>query len=302
VFCLDTICTVSLYDGGDQSVLDGALALCEYYEGLLSRTVSTSDISRINSANGAPVEVSDETAELLGMAVYYSELSGGLFDCTIGACSALWDFRTEEPSLPDSGALSAAVSTVGWKNLLIDGSTVTLTNPDTRLDLGAIAKGYIADRVADYLAANGVTSAIIDLGGNIVTMGEKEGGLPWRVGIRRPFAASAAIIGTVGVRSASVVTSGIYERGFEHVGVWYHHILDPRTGMPAHTGLEAVTIISPLSADGDALSTVCFLLGEERAQQLVESLPDTEAIFVNTDGSVTHTSGIGHTVPFDPAQ
>ena len=148
------------------------------------------------------------------------------------------------------------------------------------------------------LKENGVTRAIINLGGNVLVIGSKGENLPWTVGIQRPFSDRNEIIGSVQVSDHSVVTSGIYERFFEKDGIVYHHILDPDTGYPVANGLESVTIISRSSVMADALSTSAFLLGKDRAIELIESISDTEAIFVDNDGKISVTSGIGKEIPF----
>ena len=164
------------------------------------------------------------------------------------------------------------------------------------MDLGGIAKGYTADKVKEFLMEEDVDSAIINLGGNILAFGGKpsENGeiLPFQIGVSEPTdRENAGIMGYFTARDASVVTSGNYERYFEEGGVRYHHILDSETGYPAETGLDSVTILSEKSVDGDALSTTCFVLGLERAMELIESIPDTEAVFITSDGETVMTSG-----------
>lgn len=297
-FYLNTTCAVTLYDTQEETLLDGAFDLIEHYEKLFSKTVEGSDVSRINQAEGTPVSVDPETAELLRAAISYSELTGGKFDITIGRVSDLWDFTSESPVPPSKEEIAEALATVGYQNLSVEGNTVTVP-AGTHLDLGSIAKGYIADRVADYLRENGVKRAIINLGGNVLTIGEKSDSQPWKVGIQQPFASRSDIIGSVSVSDMSVVTSGIYERCFTYEGAFYHHILDSDTGYPMANNLQAVTILSKSSATADALSTSAFLLGTEQAKALIESLPDTEAIFIALDGTVETTSGIGTQIPFE---
>ena len=157
------------------------------------------------------------------------------------------------------------------------------------MDLGAVAKGYIADRLAAVLRDNGVTSALINLGGNIYALGDKDGA-DWKIGIQSPRDGTA-LAATVRVQNKSVVTSGIYERGFEQDGVWYHHILDPKTGRPVQNGLASVTIVSDSSAEGDALATACFVLGEEKGIELIRRMPGVQALFIREDGTQTRTEG-----------
>ena len=177
-----------------------------------------------------------------------------------------------------------------------DGFLITLTDVGLMLDLGGIAKGFTADRIKDRLLEAGVSSAIINLGGNVLLVGSKPDGSDFRVGIRDPESAADAggtehITRTVTLSDRSVVTSGTYERYFEEDGVRYHHILDPATGYPADSGLVSVTVISADSANGDALATACLVLGQQKGQALIERLPGTEALFIAADGTETRTAG-----------
>ena len=182
---------------------------------------------------------------------------------------------------------------VDYRNLSIDGRIVTLKKGS--VDLGGIAKGYIADRVAAVLKEQGVRSALVDLGGNIVTVGNKAG-QPFRIGIKDP-ADPASLCAVLDGQDVSIVTSGIYERGFDQDGVRYHHLLDPATGMPVQNTLASVTVVCKNSADADALSTACFVMGEEQGIALIESLSDTEALFIRRDGEIRSTSGLHYAAP-----
>ena len=256
-------------------------------------TVEDSEISAINRAGGQPVDVSDETAELIKLGIEYGELSGGLFDITIAPASTLWDFKDNESgTLPDAGALKEAVTHIDYRQIQVDKDTVTLSDPDARIDLGGIAKGYIADRLKDYLEEEGVRHALINLGGNMAAVGDRYGGGPFRIGLQKPFASEGTAMTSVEITDQSVVTSGCYERYFEKDGTIYHHILDPRTGYPIQNGLYQVTIISDSSADGDALSTACYALGLEKGMELIESLEGIEAVFVTSDYEIQATSGV----------
>lgn len=289
-FYLDTYVRVSIYDRGDcTELLDGAMALCAEYDTLFGRESSGSDVRRVNEANGEEVEVDSRTAELAALGAEYSALTEGRFDVTCGAVTELWDFSGETAALPDAGTLEAALTTVGAENLQCTEHSVTMEN-GAKLDLGGIAKGYIADRIAEYLRDSGVESALIDLGGNICAVGGKSTSEPFRVAVQSPYDEND-YLAVVRARDMSVVTAGKYERGFELDGVRYHHILDLSTGMPSESGVCAATVISPLSVSGDALSTSCVLLGAEEALALIESIPDTEAILSLDSGETLYTSG-----------
>lgn len=296
-FYFDTFITLTIYDTGSDStrILDQAFSLCETYEHLFSRTLEGSDINRINHAGSTPVVVSDETIDLLDTALYYAELSGGKIDPTIAPVKDLWNFdNKEQAALPDQSQLKAACSHVDYHNVVIDkdAHTVTLSDPDARLDLGFIAKGYIADKLKEYLLSEGVAHAIIDLGGNILCVGTKPDNTAFRVGIRYPFKDTADMITSLSCVDQSIVTSGIYERYFELDGTIYHHILDPETGYPIQNNLLSVTILSETSVEGDALSTLCYILGLSDGMALIESLDHTEAIFITDDDSLHYSSGL----------
>ena len=279
-FVMDTVATVTVYDDMPETEANEILTLCfdeiRRYERLFSAEIPGSDVDRINSAKGETVEVSKETAELIDTALKYSVLSDGAFDITIRPVSKLWDFRSGSTDLPDKDEISEALDHVSYENIILDkeGSKVSLKDPEAGIELGAIAKGYTGDRIRDLLMEKGVKSAIINLGGNVVLIGKKRDGSDFKIGVEKPFGKEGEMIKTIDVSDASVVTSGNYERYFKRDGKIYHHLLDTGTGYPADTGLNAVTVISEKSVDGDALSTACFCLGREGTEKLINSLDD----------------------------
>lgn len=294
-FFFDTAVTITVYETEDgikkETLLDECFSLCQTYENMLSRTVKGSDIYRINHAAGNPTEVSAETANLIEKALSYSRLTNGVFDCTIAPLSMLWNFQGEHLSKPSARDISEALSHVGYENVLLDGRTVTLKDAGASLDLGGIAKGYIADQIKAFLKSEGAVSALIDLGGNILTLGSKPDGTAFQVGIRRPFGDGADPIAAAAVHDSSLVTSGVYERYFEEDGVRFHHLLNPADGYPFDNGLYSVTILCDSSADADALSTCCFGLGLEKGLDLVESLDGIEALFITENYELHRSSG-----------
>lgn len=285
----DTVIRIQILDPVDKEILDGCKKLCQKYDVLFSKTNENSDIYMINHAAGAEVEVSDETITLLKKGLYYCELSDGVFDITIGTASNLWDFKTETPAVPDSSALASAVSHVNYKNIIIEDNLVHLADPNAAIDVGAIAKGYIADRLKEYLKDNGVHHAVIDLGGNILTVGTKTDGSDYNIGIQKPFDKTGTPVTSVKIADQSVVTTGIYQRYFEIDGVKYHHILDPKTGNPCQNDLYSVTIITNSSLTADALSTTCFLMGYEKGMHLVNQLENVDAVFITNDGKLHYS-------------
>jgi len=284
---LDTVVTLTYYEASDADAVDAALELCKDYEMVFSRTDPDSELYKLNAAGTQAV--SDELLCVLRTALNYCNATDGAFDVTMGGVSALYGFSSEHPSAPDDATLRDALNHVGYENLQIDGNTVTLGDPEAVIDLGAVAKGYIADRMRDSLAANGVERAIIDLGGNVLCLGTKPDGSDFRVAIRDPQGDASSTIVTVNVHDGCVVTSGVYERSFEQDGVTYHHILDRSTGRSMRNGLLSVSILGAESLQCDALSTVCFVLGPEKGLALIESLEGYEALFI-TDDMVLHKS------------
>lgn len=305
-FYFNTVISVTLYGTSDEQLLADCFSMAETYENYFSNTIADSDISKINAAGGSPVTVHDETVELLEAGIAYGELSGGKFDITIGQLSDLWDISTKAliaesnaSMIPSDADIKAALATVDYRCIQIDGNEVTLANPDARIDLGGIAKGYIADQMKAYLNEQGVTSGFINLGGDVLALGPKSGGGSYNIGIQKPFDETGTSIAAVRITDETVVSSGVYERCFTVDDVLYHHILDTSTGYPYDNGLLGVTIITNSSVDGDALATTCFSLGLTDGMALVESLPDTEAVFITEDYELHVSSGIGTDIPFE---
>ena len=284
-FSFDTVCT--LRGVMDQEVLDGAEVLCTRFEQLFSRTIPESDVSRINGAGGEPVEVAPETADLIAKALGYCEASGGLFDITIGAVSSLWDFHNE--IVPAEEDIAASLPHVGWKNVRVEGTTVRVDDPHAMLDLGGIAKGWIADALVSYLAGEGVESACVNLGGNVAVLGAKPDGSLWRVGVQDPDAERGeSIIARVEMDGGSLVTSGLYERAFERDGRRYWHILDPRTGYPVETDVVSASVLSERSIDGDGFTKQLFF--RDPADGLAELVErGLHGLIVKSDGSILTT-------------
>lgn len=295
-FYLDTVVQITLYDtDGVDSCKENireCFTMIDDYEHLFSTTIEGSDIWNINHADGKPVTVSDDTISLLQTALHYCELSDDQVDLTVLPLSELWNFGSEkEPRRPDDEEIEDAVSHIDYHAVHIDGNTVSLSDPEASVDLGFIAKGYIADRLKKYLISQGVESACISLGGNLVTIGSKPDGQPYRIGIQKPFAPEGEIITAIDVTDASVVSSGVYERYFYEDDTLYHHLLDTATGFPPDNNIAGVTILAPLSVDADALSTTCYFLGINAGMELVESLENTEALYITMDGELICSDG-----------
>ena len=285
----DTVISVQILDPVDEEVLKGCEKLCREYDTKFSMRNEESEIYKINHAKGKAVEVSDDTIEIIKKGIYYGDLSKGAFDITIGSVSKLWDFHTDTPKVPSGKKIASAVSHVNYKDIVIRDNTVRLPDSKAALDVGAIAKGYIADRLKDYLKDEGVKHAIINLGGNVLTIGTKTDGSDYNIGIQKPFDKSGQPITSVKVSDKSVVTTGTYQRYFEKNNKIYHHIIDPTTGYPCENNLSSVTIITNSSLTADALSTTCFLLGYEDGMKLVNLLDNVDAVFITNDNKIHYS-------------
>ena len=283
---LNTSISISLYDSKDESVLNGCFELINKYEKMFSRTDPDSEIYALNEKGQA--DLSPETYELLMLGLKYSDQTKGRFNIVIEPLTSLWNFSSDNPKVPSETDIKEAIKHLDYTNIAMNEegqkTRVALGDKESGIDLGAIAKGYIADKVKEYLLGKGVKSALINLGGNVLLVGGKPDGSDFTVGLQNPFGDRNDYKEIVKAKDVSIVTSGTYERNFTENGKTYHHILNPSTGYPYDNGLVAVSIISPTSVEGDALSTSCFVLGLEEGMKLIDSLPNVHAVFVTEDG------------------
>lgn len=308
---LNTAVQITIYDSQDKALLDDCLALCDKYELVFSRTNEKSELYKLNhrkdtsdkdtstdrqttpypvSGTADTWHISEDLASLLSEGLDITRESDGAFDIAIAPLTSLWDFTAEDPKVPDDAAIQKALPLCSSEGVTIDGQDITLPSDDIQFDVGAIAKGYIADRLKDFLVKKGVNSAIINLGGNVLCIGSKPDGTPFKIGIQKPFADRNETEAVMDIAGKSVVSSGIYERCFKQDGKLYHHILNPQTGYPYDNGLISVTIISDQSVDGDALSTTCFALGLEDGLKFAEK-KGVQAVFITEDYELHYTDG-----------
>lgn len=296
-YALGTYISVRVYaDVGDellQEVFDRVMEI-EAKMSVSEDDYDTTELLELNRRAGRDsYEVSPDTYEVLQAAREYSELTDGAFDLSIGPLVSLWNIGSEDASVPAEEAVAQAVSRVDYSNVSFEGNnTVFLEEPGMAVDVGAIAKGYAADQAARILIDAGVEHALLDFGGNILTIGNKPDGSDWRIGVQHPEESRNQYLGILEGFDETVVTSGPYERYFIEDGVRYHHILDKETGYPARNGLLSATIVAEESIEADALSTATFVLGLEAAQELVNSLDEVEAIFVTEEGLVWVSPGL----------
>ncbi|MBR3040882.1 MAG: FAD:protein FMN transferase [Lachnospiraceae bacterium] len=289
-FFFNTYINITFYSDKDAQKFSGCETLCRKYENMLSRTVSGSDIERINSAKGEWVEVDAECADLIRDALSFCEETNGAVDITIAPLMDAWDFTGEEENKtpPSLEEIDRLLTHVNYKNVETDGNKVRITDPEAAIDLGFIAKGFIADRIKEYLIDQNVKSALINLGGNIQLVGSKPDGGDYNIGVQKPFSQNGEYLTTVSIKDTSLVTSGIYERCFTYQERLYHHILDPRTGYPIENGLSQVTILCTSSETADALSTSLMLLGKEKGTELLSKY-DAHAIFTLSDDTLEYS-------------
>ena len=296
---LGTVCSITLFENGKDSIFNEIFLRIHEIENLMSVNIPSSDISRINDNAGiAPVIVHEDTFNVIKRALFFAQASGGAFDPSVGPLVTLWGINGDNPAVPSREEIDRTLPLINWRNIIQDDETqsVFLTRRGMALDLGAIAKGFAADEAAKIIKKEKITRAKIDLGGNIIMLGERKDRRPWRVGIQNPGESRGSIIGVLQVPEKTIVTSGVYERYFEENGIHYHHLFSPSLGHPAQNRLLSVTVITDVSMDADALSTAIFVLGYDKGSDLLRSFPGTQAIFVFEDKSVRITDGLDFTI------
>lgn len=291
IFAMDTYMNLRAYGDNAEQALDLAEARILELENALSVTNEDSDVSRINISDGAAVEVSEDTAELVAAGVDFGALTDGALDMTLYPVLKEWGFTTGEYRIPDSDTLNRLLENVDYSAVTVSGNTVQIPN-NYQLDLGSLAKGYTGDEIMEIFRENGVTSAIISLGGNVQTLGKKPDDSDWRVGIKDPFEPENNMC-VVEIADKAVITSGNYERFFVgEDGKSYWHIIDPSDGYPADNGLVSVTIIGDNGLMCDALSTALFVAGTEKAQSYWREHSGFDMILVTDDRRILYTEGI----------
>ena len=281
IFAMDTVMTLQVYGPNAEEDLSAIS-----YE--------------INHSGGAPVQVGEDALYLATLAQELGDRTGGALDVTMYPVVKLWGFTTSEYHVPSETEINEVLARVDYTALDISEADMTLALPDgMEMDLGAIAKGYAGERAADLLRERGVTTALLNMGGNVQTVGAKTDGSPWRIGIQDPNGDHGAYLGVLEVIDQAAVTSGGYERYFEQDGVTYWHIMDPHTGAPARSGLTSVTIVGDKGGLCDGLSTSLFVLGREKAMDYWRTYGGFEAILVE-DREVWITGGLADSFALMP--
>lgn len=293
-FAMDTFMSVKAYGVTSDSVVEEAESEVLRLEKLFSVTDTESDIYKINSNSGSNVEVSDDTATLIKKANDISAKTNGATDISIYPILKEWGFTTGEYKVPDNITLQDLLANVDYTKIQVTDNIVTIPE-GYEIDLGSIAKGYTGDKIIKLLKDNGVNSALINLGGNVQTMGTKPDGSKWSVAIKNPINQESEIC-IVKVADKAVITSGSYERYFSIDNRKYWHIIAPETGKPADNGLISVTIIGDSGTFCDSLSTSLFVMGTEKAIDYAKENTDIDVILVTDEMEIFITDDIADNV------
>lgn len=287
---MDTYVTIEAFGENSEKAVSDAEQEIKRLENLWSVTDENSEIYAVNHSGGQPVFISDETAELIEYALEISDLTDGALDISLYPVLLEWGFTTGEYKIPDEETLQNLLIRTGYEKVKLDGNYINLED-EMQIDLGAVGKGFTGDLLAEKIKENSVKSALINLGGNVQTIGTKPDGSDWKVGITSPYGEGNFAV--LEISDKAIVTSGGYERYFiGEDGRQYHHILNPETGKPAESGLISVSVIASEGRLCDALSTSLFVMGLEKAENLWKSKNDFDMILVTENGEIYITEGI----------
>lgn len=287
IFCMDTIMSIKVYGDNGGEAIDAAENELKRLENVFDRGSEESDVYAVNNGGTA---VCADTENVIKTALEVSRETDGAFDITVSPIMDMWGFYGGNYKVPDDEALKKALGSVDYRNVFAENGTVSVIN-NAKIDLGGIGKGYASDRICEMLRERGISSAMINLGGNVYALGEKPGGGKWRVGVANPYNSGEAYL-TLDVSDTAVVTSGSYQRYFESGGERYHHIINPHTGKPADNSVKSVTIVCKSGTRADALSTALFVMGREKAVEFLENNPEIGAAIITEDGKVWYTDSL----------
>lgn len=294
VFAMDTVMGLRACGGETEAALAAAEDEIYRLDEALSRTREDSAVSRLNSAaGGTPVDVGEELRDLIARALDFSAATDGAFDITLAPVSSAWGFTEDTYRVPEDAELALLLPCVGAEHVHLEEGTAVSLDQGTRIDLGAIAKGYASDRMAAIYQEHGITHGIVDLGGNTWVCGGNLEGEPWQIGIQDPARSAGALAGILEASDAFAVTSGGYQRYFTGPdGTVYQHILDPKTGWPVQGDLLSVTIVADNGTMADAYSTALYVMGRETAQDFWRQNGGFDMVLITKDGQVLYTPGL----------
>lgn len=286
IFCMDTVMNIKIYGERCEEAAEAAETELRRLEKIFDRGDERSDVYAVNNGEA----VSEDIEKVVETALEISRETDGAFDITVSPIMDIWGFYDRNYTVPDDNAIKNALKGVDYRNVFFDNGRLMLLN-NARIDLGGIGKGYASDRLCGIFEKFDISSAIINLGGNVYTYGEKPNGEKWRVGIANPYNSDESLL-TLEVSDVAVVTSGSYRRFFERDGEVYHHIVDPKTGKPVRNGIKSVTVVCKSGAKADALSTALFVMGKEKSEEFAKQSDDTEVVIITEDGKVYFTEGL----------
>lgn len=283
---MGTVVTVNLFGFGAKNDLDKIETEINGLENsVLSWRKEGSDVYRINKGSGTQVSVSPDTVKIIGQCIDISDDCGGVFDITIGNVTKLWDFGGDNQRLPSDDEIKTALGSVGYKNVSISGNAVQIKKGQS-LDLGAVGKGFVCDKIKELLDKGRTKSAVVSVGGSLLIYGNRT----FSVGIVNPDNDKQSM-GTLKLKDTCVSTSGNYEKYFEQDGKRYHHILNATTGYPATSEFKSVTVVCESGLISDALSTVCYIAGYRKSVEILKKF-DAEAVFIFNNNAVRVTDGL----------
>ncbi|MGL5616492.1 MAG: FAD:protein FMN transferase [Sarcina sp.] len=289
---LGTNCFIGIDSKNKKKILKKVKKLIDDLEEKLSVFKKGSDIYKLNENSGEFIRISEESFQLILKSIYYSKKTKGFFDITIRPLVKIWSIGKRDFKIPKEEEINKNKELINYKNIsFIKEKLEVRIGKNQEIDLGAIAKGYIADLVKEFLIENNVKKALINLGGNVVLLGEKELGVNWAVGVRNPLKGREDYLAILKLKDKSIVTSASYERFSQKDGKIYSHIINPKTGQPVESELLAVTIVSDKSIDGDGLSTALYILGIEESLKLLNEL-NIDGILITKDKNIIITEGL----------
>lgn len=291
-FMMNTLVQMRAQGEKAEEAVEKSMKKIKRIENLMSKTIKSSDIYKLNNNPGRKIKVNKETLIVLRKAKEYAELTDGNFDPALGTLVDLWDIGGANPTVPLEAEINKALKFSGYQYLKLYQDSAEITKAGVKIDLGAIVKGYAAEEVKKITEQYKIEHAFINLGGNVLVIGNKTDGSPWKIGIQDPRAGRGNIAAVVDAVDKTIVTSGNYERYFEEDGKIYHHILNPKTGYPSENNLLSVSIISNDSFDADALSTSVYVMGLEQGMNFIEKISAVEVMFITDDLKVYLSPGL----------
>jgi len=291
-FLMDTLVQMRAHGENAEIAVEESMERIREIENLMSKTIETSDIYKLNNNPKTEIEVDKESLNVLEKALKYAELTDGDFDPTIGSLVELWGIGTKDAAVPEQAEIEAALASTGYNYLDLTDNSAEITKEGVKIDLGGIVKGYAAEEVKKIVQKYNIEHAFVNLGGNVLVIGDKVDGSPWKIGIQDPRQGRGNVMAVIDAVDLTIVTSGNYERYFEENGKLYHHILNPKTGYPADNNLLSVSIISENSFDADALSTAIYVMGLEKGMRFIENMENVYVMFITKELDVYLSSGL----------